>query len=412
MLRKFGLTLCLLLAASWTMAGEFYFYGETDKNPLEYKPGEEMVFTVQLLEDGKPVSGKTLKWTRRGDDGQTVSGEAVSDEPLVVKTSMETPGFVHLNVTGFDAEKKPLKNGEKNAPSFDGGAGVRLSEIQGWPEPADFDAYWNGQKAKLAEVPMTVEKVEVDCGNPNVRCWDVKVACWGGAPVSGYLCIPKDAAAKSLPASVSYHGYGFSGANKRPSGNSITFDINAHGFLNGQPKEYYDNLSKTTLKGYAFHKQENEKPETAYFNGMFLRVIRSLQFVKSLPEWNGKDLSVSGGSQGGLQCLAAAGLDTDVTACHAVVPWCCDLSGKAKQNRLGGWFPEWTDALGYFDAANHAKRIRGKTTITVGLGDYVCPPSSEIVLFNNLKCEVNLTFFQGKTHGYNMPNAKSYMLKK
>jgi cephalosporin-C deacetylase-like acetyl esterase len=31
--------------------------------------------------------------------------------------------------------------------------------------------------------------------------------------------------------------------------------------------------------------------------------MRSLQFLKSLGQWNGKDLTVSGGSQGGVQML-------------------------------------------------------------------------------------------------------------
>ena len=136
------------------------------------------------------------------------------------------------------------------------------------------------------------------------------------------------------------------------------------------------------LRGYAFSVEENSKPETAYFNGMMLRVMRSLEFVKSRPEWDGKTLAVSGGSQGGLQCLSAAGLDSDVTECTAHKPWCCDLGG-IRLNRLRGWRPDFTDALGYYDPVNMAKRIHCKTSITSGLGDYVCPPSGESVLYNN-----------------------------
>ena len=39
-----------------------------------------------------------------------------------------------------------------------------------------------------------------------------------------------------------------------------------------------------------------------------LRVMRSLQFVKSLPQWDGKNLQANGGSQGGLQTVWAAAL--------------------------------------------------------------------------------------------------------
>ena len=122
-------------------------------------------------------------------------------------------------------------------------------------------------------------------------------------PVSGYLVMPKDAKAKSLPAEVSFLGYSVCGAGKnlQAGENKIFLNINAHGIKNGEPKEYYEELSKGALKSYAFSKDENASPDTSYFNGMFLRAMRALEFVKSLPEWNGKDLRASGGSQGGLQ---------------------------------------------------------------------------------------------------------------
>ncbi|MDO4424860.1 MAG: acetylxylan esterase, partial [Planctomycetia bacterium] len=142
MFKKYLLSLsALFLLAGSLLAGEFRFFGTTDKDPLQYAAGEEMTFSVQLLEDDKPVSGKRLKWTRRGDDGITFSGEAVSDaiKPLEIKTKIEIPGFVHVMVQGYDESGNILKNGEKNMPSFDGGAGVRLNEITGCEEPADFD---------------------------------------------------------------------------------------------------------------------------------------------------------------------------------------------------------------------------------------------------------------------------------
>ena len=413
MLKKVSILFALLMVyAVCVTAGDFVFYGTTDKNPLEYKPGEEMVFSVQLLEDGKPVSGKSLKWTRRGDDESTVTGEAVSsaEAPLVIRTAIEIPGFVHINVQAFDEDGKPLKNGEKNVTPFDGGAGTRLNEIQGYPEPADFDAFWAKQKARLAEVPLRADMVPVDSGNPKVLCYDVKVDCVG-MPVSGYFGKPKDATPKSLPARVSFHGYGVGSANKPVwAANCLCLDINAHGIENGQSPEFYQNLRDTTLRGYAFNKEENSDPETAYFNGMFLRIIRALEFIKAQPEWNGEVLIVTGGSQGGLQCISAAGLDPDVTECYPVVPWCLDLGGR-NWKRLGGWFPEWTDALGYYDAANHAKRIKAKIVIDSGLGDYVCPPSGQMVLYNNLKSPKKLTFSQGRTHGYQMPNAEKFTLQ-
>ncbi len=421
-LRPISLTLTLtltfqLLTAVLLLAADYSFFGTTDKNPLEYAPGEEMTFSLQVLDAGKPADGVHVRWTRTGDDEKTAQGEAISsvNEPILVKTSLDVPGFVYVLAVVVDENGKPIPRASnpqycKNV-EFYGGAGVSLDKIQGAPEPEDFDKFWTKQKARLAEVPMDVELVPVESGDPNVLCWDVKVSCVG-KPVSGYLCVPKDAAEKSLPAKVSYIGYGYSSAHKpvAEGKTAIAFNVNAHGYLNGQPQEYYDELARTTLRGYGFSNEENQNPETAYFNGMILRVIRSLQFVKSLPEWNGKDLIVSGGSQGGFQSISAAGLDPDVSECYANVAWCLDLSGATAFHRLGGWRPAWTEALGYYDPCNHAKRIHARMFLSAGLGDYVCPPSGQMVLYNNLNCEKELIFKQGCTHGYTMPNCPTYTI--
>lgn len=54
--------------------------------------------------------------------------------------------------------------------------------------------------------------------------------------------------------------------------------------------------------------------ETTDQLGMLLRDWRALQWAKTLPEWNGKDVAVAGGSMGGYQALAMAALDPGVTS--------------------------------------------------------------------------------------------------
>lgn len=140
-----------------------------------------------------------------------------------------------------------------------------------------------------------------------------------------------------------------------------------------------------------------------------LRLIRAMEFIKSRPEWDGKTLTVSGGSQGGLQAVTAAALDSDVTECSAYKPWCCDLGG-IKLGRIRGWRPDCAEGLGYYDIVNMAKRVKCKTFITAGLGDYVCPPSGISVLYNNIKAPKTIEYTQGSTHGYNPPNPKKQVL--
>jgi cephalosporin-C deacetylase-like acetyl esterase len=398
----------VFFCATTSMAGTFALDWATDNSPVSYLPGETMTFKIQLVEDGKPVAGKTLKWFRTGDDQKTAKGESVSSasEPLEIKTSIDKPGFVHLVVAVFDPDGKPLKNQQGQSLQFEGGVGVEPAKLESYPEPADFDAFWKSQKARLKQVLLKANLTKVASKNPKFQVFDVKVDCAGNRPVSGYLAIPKGAKAKSLPAEVHFQGYGVIGVDQEFHDGTIVFKINAHGIENGREPSYYQALEKGELHGYAFNNIENTKPETAYFNGMMLRVMRALEFVKSRPEWNGKTLAVSSGSQGGLQCLTAAALDSDVTYCDAGKPWCCDLGG-INLGRLRGWRPDWADGLGYYDAVNMAKRIKCETFITSGLGDYVCPPSGISVLYNNIKAPKTIVYIQGSTHGYDPPNPKT-----
>ncbi|MDR0932274.1 MAG: acetylxylan esterase [Victivallales bacterium] len=386
--------------------------GVTDKDLVSYMPGETMTFTVNADFGGQtPDQEYFLTWYRSGDDGKKAHGKAkVSSEPLIIKTSIDKPGFVRMTVQLTNKAGKTFKIrnlwGGKIDVSFAGGAGAQIDKLTaGTEEPTDFDAFWQKQKARLAAVPMKYEMTKLPESTDLVDIYAVSIDCAGPRPVTGFLTIPIGAEAKSLPAQANYRGYG---AKEHPTPKNgpkkrIDLTINAHGFLLRQPAAYYDQFEKEIMSNgerYALDPKQNSNPETAYFNGMVLRVLRSLEFLKVLPQWNGKDLIVNGGSQGGLQTIWAAALDPDVTYATPAIPWCCDLNGAAK-GRIDGWHPKYVPALGYYDAVNHAKRIKCPVDITrAGLGDYLCPPSGIAVLYNAIKSPKSIKWYQGSSHGY------------
>ncbi len=396
--------------------------GTTDKDAVSYRTGDKMVFTVKVNWNGQaPDAEYKLVCSRTGDDGQTVNypEEKVTDHPVVFTTSLDRPGFVRLRavLTGPDGKTVKYKDAKQKIMEvcFDGGAGAEIEKITAAaPEPEDFDAFWTKQKARLPEVPVKAELEKCDTSNSKLNIYRVKVDCPGPRPVTGYLTVPVGAAAKSLPAVVTYQGYGVR-MQKAPAGGNdkqISFLVNAHGSELDQSEQYYKDLSekiKSNGKSYGLDPEQNQNPETAYFNGMVLRVMRSLEYVKTLPEWNGK-LTAFGSSQGGLQSIWAAALDPDVTECTSNITWSCNLAGGKLDGRLKGWGPEWTPALGYYDAVNHARRIKCPVTIPrAGLGDYTCPPSGLAVLYNNLKCPKKISWRQGSTHGYVPPEPESFI---
>jgi cephalosporin-C deacetylase len=60
------------------------------------------------------------------------------------------------------------------------------------------------------------------------------------------------------------------------------------------------------------------------------------------------------------------------------------------------------EQLAYFDTVNLASRIKCAAQVEVGLGDFICPPSSGILLYRNLKCDKNLILRQNCGHS-NVP---------
>ena len=419
--------------------------GTTDKNPLTYGPGEEMVFTLEPQGvDGEIPEGEYKLWWKRSDDyGATEEGTLpFTKSPFVYRTRLDRPGFVRLEayVVGSDGKRVVKKfTGDASTPEgkkamneferrkknvfFDGGAGVDIDSLATHEEPGDFDEFWARQFARLDKVPLKAGRVEVKCNNPKARLYAVRVDCAGLRPVTGYLSVPKAVdEGKTFPCRLETHGYsGDRCVHETPTwarDNEIVLNINAHGLklvefgaTDADTKALRWEIRSNGCT-YAFDAKQNADPEVAYFNGMVLRVKRALQYLKTVKGWNGRDLIASGGSQGGLQTIWAAGCGEGVTRAESGITWCCDMfNNNARRERKissDGWYIPWTESMGYYDAANFAKRIPETchTAITrAGLGDYCCPPMGLAKLWNNIPGDnKSIKWVQGSEHGYVPPD--------
>lgn len=363
-----------------------------------YRPGETAVFLLEASEAGQPVGDLTVQCvlSKDGIEPRPPVQVRLRDGKGRLEGKLGEPGFLLLRATAGKASALA-------AAGFDPQA-IRPS----LPVPEDFDAFWSAQKVALSAVEPLAELVPVPAPAAAVNrapavkleCFDVKVACLG-VPVSGYLSRPAGARPGSLPAVLTVHGAGVRSSSLAGSaswaakeGGMLALDINAHGLPNGRPDAFYEAQAAGELKDYRYagrmERQQN------YFTGMFLRVVRAIDFLAAQPQWDGRTLIVYGSSQGGYQALAAAGLDERVSFICAGVPAGCDHSG-AVVGRVNGWpklvpaaadgrpDPAVQQTARYLDAVNFATRARCQgAAVTVGYIDLTCPPSSVMAAYNAL----------------------------
>lgn len=419
-MKKFILVSIMLCGVA-VFAGGKYSWKLSTGGKSVFKAGEKIVFSAQLLLDGKAAAGTKVEYVLSGDNNLSKKGTfTVGEKAWQYEMSMPHPGWAYINVYLLDSKGKRVKQPVKyrgkmvNRPVTDG-IGVLVEPEKLFPakaEPVDFDRFWDGVKKELAAVPVKeLERVPVAVKSKDVKIFDVKVACAGEKPVSAYLTMPVNAEVKSCPAIVIFHGAGVVSARKQLDYGSrgfIALDVNAHGIVNGKNPEFYQELRRKV-----YYPRRNGDPDDRYahwgkndrnkfyFRGMYMRVMRALEYVKTLPEWDGKNLIVSGTSQGGAQAIAAAALDKDVTLMRAGVPAMNDHSGVLSAiPRSSGWprlykrtadgkpdVPAVAECAAYYDGCYFARRIKCPVSMSTGLLDTVCVPTSVYAAYNSLPAD-------------------------
>ncbi|MGB7157823.1 MAG: acetylxylan esterase, partial [Tepidisphaeraceae bacterium] len=408
--------LIAILATSLLAAHPAYtIEATTDRPEALYARGEPIAFRLRLKQGDKAVAGQRLTYKITKDGVGTLGEGSIesSNEPVSVQASLSEPGFVRCEVTFTSpASTQPV--------SGVAGAGVDPEKIRpSLPVPDDFDAFWAAQKELLAAEPMKPVLTPVESPDESIETFDVQVNCPApGNNVCGYLARPKGAAGKSLPAILYPHSAGVRDSDLKHAVrgaklNAIALDFNAHGLPNGKGEQFYkDQYPNGPFKGYSARGMDDR--EQMYFRGMYMRLLRALDFLTTLPEWDGKILIVEGSSQGGGQALVAAGLDPRVTLCLASVPAMCDHTGLVanqangwpkmlRANRDGTLDPKATEVVRYFDAMNFATRIQCPTIVSVGFVDKVCPPTSVFAAYNNIPAGVKKQIVMRPAMGHSFP---------
>lgn len=372
--------------------------GRTNGEKCFYKAGERMEFTLTLrgVKGELPPNTYFYDWVRTANDGKVERGRAPVEKPFVYSTKLDIPGFVKLeaNVVTADGRRVPKKHLWEKRVFFQGGAGVDVEKLQSWPEPKDYEAYWAKMRQTIDELPLEIdERVAIPCANPKLNLWRMKIrAPEGVRPATGYLAIPKAASAANRVKAIGWLSGYYNFAERCPSWltnqvDGIQMYVNRHGCEVDQPDEYY----KPFFKPMPY--------EPTHFRDMAYRGMLMFRFLKTLPEWNSKDLVARGSSGGGMQTFWIGMIEPQLTRVESTSAALADVFGF-KYGRATGNLGQRVEEINYFDICNAAKRVKCPVYMNAGIGDYTCPPLGLAIVYNNLRCKKQITWSQGCTHGW------------
>jgi cephalosporin-C deacetylase-like acetyl esterase len=357
-----------------------------DREDWTYAPGANVRFHVRVTRDGHPVPGASVTYAY-GPEMLPPSVEksaAVPPPGLTIDAgTLREPGFLRLVATA-----------EVDGRKYRGlaTAGFAPDRIRPTVEdPPDFDAFWTAGKDSLAKLPIEAKLTPLpDLSTPKVDVYHVSLQNVGtdGTGTSrfyGILAEPK--AEGRFPGVLNVPGAGvrpYRGLVDLAEKGMITLQVGIHGLPVNLDTVVYDGLRAAGLSGYwAFNLDDRER---YYYRRVYLGCVRANDFLASRPKWDGRNLVVTGGSQGGALSIVTAALDARVTGLAAYYPALSDTTGYVN-GRAGGWphlfkdetahrTPAKLSTIRYYDIVNFARRVRVPGLYSWGYNDEVCPPTS------------------------------------
>jgi cephalosporin-C deacetylase len=251
------------------------------------------------------------------------------------------------------------------------------------PRPDDFDAFWDGKLAMQAKLPINAVLTPVKTDVPGVEM-SMFVLDALGSRAHGYVAKP--AGEGKFPALVQLQYAGVYALNAHADAELaakgwLVLNVDSHDKLPFDPS---GNIPQ------AYNAVGNTDREKSYFLNMYLRDSRVLDYLATRPDWDGKTIVLTGGSMGGQQSIALAGLRPDkVTAAAVCVPSGADTNGDLDGRKAG--YPYWPsdnpDAMKtalYFDTVDFASRIKAPVFAGFGLIDTVSPPAGVWTMLNQI----------------------------
>jgi cephalosporin-C deacetylase-like acetyl esterase len=395
---------CLLLAALLLFTAPAFSQRAPIEQQLTFAPyrtsgiynvGETVGWTVS---PGPVAPTYAYKWTIRRNNAVVLkegkldisSGrdkiEIAGDQPEMIYVAIEpyaklapeasspdSPGAATGPASGRGSAFTGGNTGRNNGLYAVGAAVAPTKLGLSTPRPADFDAFWNGQLTRQARIPINpvLTPVQTDVSGVETSIFTLDAL---GSQAHGYLAKPvKDG---RFPALIQLQYAGVYALNLQADAQHaaegwLVLNVDSH---DKSPADPSGNIPRN------YQVIGNSDREKSYFLQMYLRDSRVLDYLLTRQDWDGKTIVLTGGSMGGQQSLALAGLRPEkISAVLVCVPAGADTNGDLHGRKAG--YPNWPSdnadvmktAL-YFDPVNFASQIKAPVMAGMGFIDTTAPP--------------------------------------
>ena len=402
------MSLCILLSLSLSVSAQNGWSSinvaiTPDHKDWNYRAGETAGFRVEVQRSGTAIDNVVVDYEAGPEMYPTVkkNGVVLKDGTMKWSGTMKQPGMYRLKVTAHVAGKE-----------YVGMCTAAFSPEKIQPttvNPNDFDEFWQNTLAEARKTQLEAkrrllperctEKVNVyEVSFQNIR---------QGSRTYGILCVPTKPG--KYPALLRVPGAGvrpYNGDIWTAEQGAITLEIGIHGVPVTMPQSTYDDMFHGCLNGYWDYNMNDR--DNCYYKRVFVGAVRSIDYIASLPEWNGTSLGVTGSSQGGMLSLVCAALDKRVTFYGAVHAAMCDHTASLKGVACG--WPHYfyynpknidqkkVETSRYYDGVNFARRITCPGWFSFGYNDDVVPPTTTYATYNIVTAPKELHLYQITRH--------------
>ena len=378
-----------------------------DHKDWNYKAGETANFVVNVLKSGTLLDNAKVD-IEAGPVMYPDAKKSVTLKEGSIKWSgkMTTPGFYRITATAHVGGK-----------DYRGLCTAAFSPEKLRPyckEPKDFDEFWSKalSEARKNDLNPTRRLLPERC-TKDENVYEVSyVNDNANSRMYGILSVPVKPG--EYPALLRVPGAGvrpYSGDTYTAPGKCIVLEIGIHGIPVTMQQSIYDDLRNAALNNY--WEVNLAEPNKNYYKRVVTGAVRGVDFIASLPEWDGKAIGVTGSSQGGFLSLATAALDKRITFLGVVHDAMCDF--EAEMHDVGGGWPHYfywdvkngtnkellnmkVEGARYYDGVNFARRVTQPGWYSFGYNDEVVPPTSSYSTYNIIKAPKTLSVYQMTGH--------------